>query len=251
MKKILVIDNDPKILELVKARLEANQYQVVSATDGEEGLSKAESERPDLVIADIKMPKVDGYTFVRQFKKDESNKKVPIIILTGYANMKDLFAVEGIDDYLVKPFEAETLLKKIAPYFDSNKSKFQAKGRVLILNDDPEISGLLATRLQNSGFEIMAASDSEKGLQKVRLEHPDLILLDFHLKPLSGEEVCKAIRGDKDEKVAGIPIIMLSAKKFQADPIVGRVIGANSYLTKPLNSDVLMEQVQRILAKHE
>lgn len=113
MKKILIIDNDPQILEIMKSRLEANQYQVVLADDGEEGLVKAENERPDLIIVDIKMPKVDGYTFVRKLKRDETQRTVPVIVLTAYVNMKDLFAVEGITDYLVKPFESDQLFEKI------------------------------------------------------------------------------------------------------------------------------------------
>ena len=113
MKKILLIDNDPRILELTKARLEANQYEVTLASDGEEGFAKAQSEKPNLIIVDIKMPKVDGYTFIRKLKREDDLKDTPVIILTAYVHMQDLFTPEGVEDYLVKPFNADELLKKI------------------------------------------------------------------------------------------------------------------------------------------
>ena len=113
MKKILIIDDDPEIAELAKQRLEAHQYQVVMASDGEEGERIAVTQHPDMIILDIKMPKLDGYSFVKNFKHDEAHKKIPIIIMTAFANMKDLFAMEGVDHYMVKPFKAEDLVHKV------------------------------------------------------------------------------------------------------------------------------------------
>lgn len=112
MKNILIIDDDPEIVELSKTRLEASGYQVMTATDGEEGKRKAILKMPDLIIVDIKMPNVDGYSFVRSLRRD-FEKSIPIIVLTAYANMKDLFAVEGIENYIVKPFKAEDLIERV------------------------------------------------------------------------------------------------------------------------------------------
>lgn len=111
MSKILVIDDEPNIISILTSRLEANNYDVVAASNGEEGLEKVESESPDLIIVDILMPKMDGLTFVKQVKK--SGKEIPIIILTAKPGMKDLFSMEGVKDYVVKPFTAEELLEKI------------------------------------------------------------------------------------------------------------------------------------------
>ncbi len=114
MRKILVIDNDAEVLQLMKSRLEAkSQYEVMIAEDGEDGWEKAQTHRPHLIIFDIKMPKLDGYSFIRQLKRDENLKKIPAIVLTAYPHMQDLFALEGVRDYLVKPFDADQLLEKI------------------------------------------------------------------------------------------------------------------------------------------
>jgi DNA-binding response OmpR family regulator len=112
-KKILVIDDEPDILTILESRLKANRYEVVTASDGEEGLKKLEKETPDLVILDILMPKTDGYTFVREFKTIVDLRSVPIIVLTAKEMMRDLFQMEGVADYIVKPFVAEELIEKV------------------------------------------------------------------------------------------------------------------------------------------
>ena len=112
-KKILVIDDELDVSGLLKIRLEANNFDVATAADGEEGLEKAEQERPDLIILDVMMPKMDGYTFVREIRTYEHLRQIPIIILTAKEGMKDLFAIEGVCDYVNKPYEIDDLLKKI------------------------------------------------------------------------------------------------------------------------------------------
>ena len=113
MKKILLIDDDHEIIELTKERLEANGYKVETACDGEQGLHMALTHAPDLIVADIKMPKLDGYSFVKIMKREKAAKRIPIIVLTAFVNMKDLFSIEGVDGYMAKPFKAEELLSKI------------------------------------------------------------------------------------------------------------------------------------------
>ncbi len=112
-KKILIIDDEPGILKLLQDRLKVNQYTVVTAQDGEEGLAKINSEQPDLIILDIMMPKMDGFTFVREYKRLSESKIVPIIVLTAKENLQDIFKMEGVKDYLLKPFAAEDLLTRV------------------------------------------------------------------------------------------------------------------------------------------
>jgi DNA-binding response OmpR family regulator len=113
-RKILVVDDDRNIVRVLQTRLEANQYRVVTAFDGDEGLEKVASEKPDLVILDVMMPKMDGYTFVLKLRGGaDATAKIPVIILTAKDRMRDLFEMEGIDDYVVKPFTSEDLLGKI------------------------------------------------------------------------------------------------------------------------------------------
>lgn len=119
------------------------------------------------------------------------------------------------------------------------------KKRILIIEDDQSISKFLAHRLRQMQFEVVLAADGEEGLNKARQEVPDLVLLDLTLPKCSGEEVCKAIREDENEHFSSTPIIMLTAKTSDADRIIGKVIGANSYMTKPFRSDELLKEIRR------
>ncbi|MCR4337096.1 MAG: response regulator transcription factor [Candidatus Omnitrophica bacterium] len=113
MKKVLIIDDEADLVELLKARLEQHQYEISTAFNGEEGFQVLEKVRPDLIILDVAMPKVDGYMFVQQFKQRENLQGIPILILTAKNTLHELFEAEGFYDYLVKPFEAEILLARI------------------------------------------------------------------------------------------------------------------------------------------
>ena len=112
-KKILVVDDEPQLLRMLKTRLAANGYDVVTAEDGTSGLERWQTEKPDLILLDIMMPQMDGYTFIQESKGRSDLNPVPIIIITAREGMEDLFQMEGINDYIVKPFNDADLLKKI------------------------------------------------------------------------------------------------------------------------------------------
>ncbi len=114
-KRILLVDDEAELVELVKMRLEANGYQVLVAYDGKEALDVAKKEMPDLIILDLMLPKIDGYKVCRMLKFDEKYKQIPIIMFTARAleTDKKVGMEVGADDYMVKPFEPELLLMKI------------------------------------------------------------------------------------------------------------------------------------------
>jgi CheY-like chemotaxis protein len=82
-KKILIIDDEKGIIKVVTSRLIANGYEVISATDGVEGLEKAKKEKPDLVLLDIMMPVMSGYEVIEELKKDDATKSIPVIMVTA------------------------------------------------------------------------------------------------------------------------------------------------------------------------
>ncbi len=112
-EKILIVDDDQDFAQLMEFDLKKQGYLVALAGNGEEGLSKALSENPALIMLDIKMPKMDGYTFVRRLKKNPITKDIPLIVLTSYEPMKDMFQMEGVTDYFVKSASMESLFKTI------------------------------------------------------------------------------------------------------------------------------------------
>ena len=114
-KKILVVDDEIEMNELICTRLEMKGFEVISAQDGMEGLEKARNEVPDLIILDVMMPKLNGYQVCRMLKFDDKYKSIPIIFLTAKSQQYDLEVGKEVkaDAYLSKPFDGETLLKEV------------------------------------------------------------------------------------------------------------------------------------------
>lgn len=115
-KKILVVDDEAELVAMVKMRLEANQYEVITASDGQEALDTARRERPDLILLDLMLPKIDGYKVCGLLKADTRFRSIPIILFTARAQDSDKKMAEetGANAYITKPFEPQALLKKIA-----------------------------------------------------------------------------------------------------------------------------------------
>ena len=105
-EKILVVDDEPAMAEMIRIHLERKRYHVFSALHGEEAISKAQVQNPDLILLDVMMPDINGYEVCRRLKENISTSLIPIIILTGRGEIEDRIAgfQVGADDYLVKPF---------------------------------------------------------------------------------------------------------------------------------------------------
>ena len=122
-KRILVVDDEVDLVEMLSIRLEANDYEVSVAYDGQEGLDKARALKPDLVLLDILMPKLDGFKVCQALKKDPLTKKIPVIMLTAKDRADDIKQAKqiGADGYIIKPFDADTLLLNIKDQLDKVK----------------------------------------------------------------------------------------------------------------------------------
>ncbi len=113
--RILAVDDNPNNLEILKVRLEAEGYEVVTAVDGEEALDRAHELKPDLVLLDVLMPKLDGIAVLKQLKQEAVQHFVPVILVTAKSDTRDI--VEGLDaggdEYLTKPFEPAALIARV------------------------------------------------------------------------------------------------------------------------------------------
>lgn len=114
-KKILVIDDEEDLQKLLRIRLEQENFNVVSAYDGDIGVKMTEQELPDLIILDIMLPKMDGYTYLKEIRNLPKTKNIPVLVLSGKEEekVKDLFIFQKISGYIEKPFELDDLVSKI------------------------------------------------------------------------------------------------------------------------------------------
>jgi adenylate cyclase len=114
-KKILIVDDEPELVEMLKIRLEASGYDVISASDGEEGLKRAEKEKPDLILLDIMMPGMDGLVVLARLRNNLETNFIPVIMLTAKGDTSAILEAqrEFATDYVIKPFEPQHLLSLI------------------------------------------------------------------------------------------------------------------------------------------
>ena len=118
--KILVVDDERVSLSLIKFGLAAERYYIIMAHDGQEALQKFEEERPDLIILDVQMPNMNGYEFMQELKQRQGIKTTPVIMVTSNETMEDLFLLEGVKAYFVKPVKLTELIEKVRQCLGSN-----------------------------------------------------------------------------------------------------------------------------------
>ncbi len=122
--KILIIDDELDYISIVQCRLEWCHYDVITATNGKEGLEKATSEKPDLILLDTNMPIMNGHDMLERMRKDRELQDIPVIMVTALCDAKDIDTASsfGISDYITKPIDFEKLIEKISNILNKKTS---------------------------------------------------------------------------------------------------------------------------------
>ena len=172
-KKILVIDDDIIFLDLINTRLLKEGYIVYTANSGEKGLKKAKQIIPDIIILDIVMPDIDGWTVYKKLKSTPLLAEIPVVIITigDYQKMAQDF---GVVDFLSKPIDWKTLSKIIEKYTPRADRR-----HILVVDDDATTRIILRKMLVKDGWKVEEAEDGKDALQCIAKTKPELILLDL------------------------------------------------------------------------
>lgn len=140
-------------------------------------------------------------------------------------------------------------IEELVPLFEGRKKKIvppeKRKKKILVIEDDESLREILSDVLEAKGYSVVTSKDGLEGLRKAYVELPDLVILDIMLPELSGLEVCKRLK--KDTQMKNIPIIYLTAKDQVTDKLLGLESGAEIYLTKPFDVDVLLTKIETLL----
>lgn len=213
MPRILVIDDDPSILELVSVNLEMSGYEVTEAPDGVKGQALALQLLPDLVVLDLMLPQVDGFTICQRLRRDERTSGIPILMLTALSQTKD--KVEGFnagaDDYLTKPFELEELLARVRALLRRTDRIPQAAKHSEILSFGPIT--LIPERFEAVWFS--------KTVKLTHLEFELLhCLLQRHGQTVAPSEILREVWGyDPDDDIETIRVHIRHLRtKLEPDP---------------------------------
>ncbi len=245
-KNILIVDDDEEVVNLLKIYLQDEGYIINKALTGREAFVSACENVPDLITLDIKLPDIDGYQVIDLLKSDDRTKDIPVMILSIVPLVEDkvdeVFRL-GIVDYLSKPIDRDRLMDSVNRIL---RVKGKAKGAyVMVVDDDPDIVGLVKLALKDAGYGVIEAFNGEQALELADREKPDLIILDIMMPEMDGYDVIKNLK--KNKKTQNIPVIILSVRRLEEDKAKGLKLGAIKYLTKPFKAKDLLGEIKEVL----
>jgi len=241
-KRVLVVDDDPQIADLLRIQLEGAGYRVLVAHRGEEALEIAARELPDLMTLDILMVGLDGFQVLERLRANPKTADIPVLVISVVSEQRDLLAL-GAVDFLSKPLDEAALLSVVGRVLGTPSGG----RRVLVAEDDPDIAGWLQQVLLEQGFQVSWVRDGMAALEGAAATRPDIVLLDLHLPEVHGREVVARLK--QDPATRDIPIIVMTASSVDRDRDRVRVLdlGAASFLTKPFTAEELAREIRRVL----
>ena len=181
-KTILVIDDDPEIVALVRENLSDTDYEVAVALSGEEGIKMASDLQPFAITLDILMPHRDGWYVIHKLKNNPQTAHIPVIIMS-IIEEKALAYSLGVADYIVKPIERDLLVTTL--------KRLERAGRkeALVVDDDPKVVNLLRDILEGEGYIVREALSGREAISKIETKPPDYLFLDIGMPEINGFDV--------------------------------------------------------------
>jgi DNA-binding response OmpR family regulator/nitrogen-specific signal transduction histidine kinase len=204
-KRLLIIDHDPDAVYLLQENLNPQEFDVIGARHGSDGLRMAGEQPPDAILLDVFMPDEYGWQVLHELKNGPLTAAIPVILVT-IVDKKALGYQLGASAYLVKPLDPTIVLETLRRVISV---KGQRLTRVLIVDDDPHVASMLRQSLPETEFHLTSALDGVSGLEAVENDRPDVLLLDMMMPHLDGFGVIERLRANPETR--DLPIIVVTA----------------------------------------
>ncbi len=202
-RRILVVDDDPAARDLLARFLRREGFSVTGAADGQAGLTLARALRPQAILLDVEMPKMDGWSVLHALRQDPLLADTPVVMVS-VKNEQSLAYALGATDYLLKPVDwdrLKRLLDRIQPRRD---------GTILVIDDDGDARERMRTILSRDGWTVVEAGDGQQALERLDGIMPSLILLDLMMPVMDGFDFLDRLRQRPDGGL--VPVVVLTAK---------------------------------------
>ncbi|QJD85401.1 response regulator [Cohnella herbarum] len=206
---VLVIDDDPAMLQLMRRYLSKEGYKVIVAQSGEEGIRLARERRPSIISLDVLMPGVDGWSVLTTLKSDPELSDIPIIMISMNDDRNLGYAL-GASEFLIKPVNRDKIVSVLEKYVVERHTH-----SILVIEDDSAASQMLANMLRKEGYRVAQAGDGRIALDRIAQTVPGLILLDLMMPEMDGFDFVTELR--KREEWRTIPIVVITAKDITSE----------------------------------
>ncbi len=264
--RILVVDDIPANVKLLEAKLSAEYYEVLTASNGRECLDVAAHNSPDLILLDIMMPGMDGFEVCQHLKANEATAHIPVVMVTALSEISD--KVKGLDagadDFLSKPVNDTALfarvrsLLRLKMMMDELRVRQESYGqlgimenrdaetgdqaRVLVVENSTFTARRLTTYLADGGHEVEHVQTGEQARQRAREADFDLIIVGIDVDGENGLRLCSHLRSQEESR--HVPQLMVLEDADLERLAKGLELGVSDYLVKPLDKGELLARVR-------
>jgi len=249
---ILIVDDDPDILEGITAVLETQDYRLATARDGLECMNKIHEETPDLVILDMLMPRMDGFAVIKELRADPEYSGLPIIVLSTVIEDAAYRRYEletglsmDVADFIEKPAPPAELLRRVSAVVD--------QPYILVADDDPDILEAITTVLRSVPYQVATARNGEQCLAMVRQRKPHVLILDLLMPKMDGFAVIRELQNDPafgNMPIAVLTTIVEDASRRRYELETGRDLKVSTYLQKPVAPEEMLRTIASLLKGH-
>jgi len=263
-KSILILDDDVTIRKLLAFHLKNNGYIPFEASSANEGFNILKEKKIGLVLCDITMDEMDGFTFCRTVRENQNFRALPFIFVTAKTSLEDKTTAldAGGDDFITKPFDVDELLIKVRALL-KRTDIYKAYGvkrniensfsmdnyKILLLDDDPAITKVFHYNLTKEGYQCVTASNVTEAMELLKTYKFDLIISDIIMNGQDGYEFRNMLL--TDESFKSIPFIFLSSKSDESDILQGYNMEITDYVLKNAGPKVIVAKVNTIIKNIE
>ena len=273
-KRILIVDDDPRDVKILAARLPQNEYETICAYSGKRALELAQEKAPDLILLDVMMPGINGYEVTKRLKNEPSTRNIPIILLTALngSEEKTKGLKAGADDFLNKPVHFAELLTRVQsflrlkeyreksetttrPQESSVETTMEARknkkkedvASILFVAGNENDDGLIQYCQDDRKCKISQVRDGEEAISLISQEEMDLLILNV---PLLGKDARGLCRRLKDlEKAKNIQIMVVINQEDFASIVEMMEFGADDFIVKPVDKNEFKTRIEILLKK--
>jgi two-component system cell cycle response regulator len=246
MARILVVDDNRSNLDLMTFLLTAFGHEVVGFEEPQLALGSALSARYDLILADIRMPQMDGFEFLRRFRS-RTTEHVPVIAVTAHAMVgdKERMLEAGFDGYISKPIDPEVLKLQIEELL---ALKRDTRPVILAVDDIAANLDVLEGTLAPFGFRVVRAESVKEAKAQLNDVTPSLILCDIHMPGEDGFNLIAHVKGDPNLKE--IPLFVMSSTMWRTSEKQRALeLGAEKLIMRPIEPQALVNEVRAAIAR--
>lgn len=264
-----MIEDNATNLQLMAYLLTAFGHEALEAHEGSQGIEQARREKPDLILLDIHMPRMDGYEVARVLAADPECGQIPIVAVTALAMVGDRERIlaSGFSGYIAKPLDPETFSAQVQRYLGAGHAPSigragqsqrpaplaapspRKKLAVVLFVDNTQTNiDLVRSTLEPSGYEVFAALSAKEGIDLAQRTKPDLILSDVHMPHQDGYEFLRMVQADS--ALSKIPFVFLSSSVWSTkEQELALVQGATKFISRPIEPQMLLEQLKDCIPK--